>query len=274
MEGDYIRRCLRMLDHLTSSYYLKSLLEVSYLSQQEHIQKTRNVQTTEYKKRITYFANLLKSRNKINQDLPPEKIAAPHTPASKLSKIAEEAAIYFQQGQEMLQTSQDMPENTGPLVEYYGFLQCVKGSTVLELDINRDEFFKYHGLRALPTKKSNYINAEIKPFGVFQALLLYRKPKLMTPEEAMDKFLSGSYCPSLKEIVMDRHSHGDPIHAFIGSWMLSTLVRYRPRTWQEIRLGRKDDIIRWIRVYRRIEISYAIQNLLSEYDPDFAPAWK
>ena len=265
---DYTNKYLDMLGSLSIPYYLKSSLEEKYHSQVKRIQQNIEDRIVEYKKRITYIANLLKSRGHIGKDLPPEELAAPLTPNSDLSYVAEEAAIYFQQGLEMLQTSQNMHENTSPLVEYYGFLQCVKGSIILELEVKDERFFSKHGLTLAKQKpNSRYISAEIKAFGVFQALVLCRKPSGMTPEETMDTFFSGSYCPSLEEIVTGRHAYGDPIFAFIGSWMLSTLVRYRPRMWQEIQLGLKDDIIRLIRNYRIYEISFSIRNLLTEYAP-------
>lgn len=271
MEEDYTRQYLRTLEHLTVSHYLRSYLEGDYCSQEEHNQRKIREQTTAYQKQITYFANFLKYRGILGKDLPPEELATPLTPTSDFVDIAEEAATYFQQGLEMLQTSQDMPENTSPLVEYYGFLQCVKGSITLELEVKDPRFFSKHGL-VLAKSNSRYISAGIKPFGVFSALLLGRITHAFKWfKEDVDRFYSSSCCLSLEEVIKNSRYQGDFVLAFIGSWMLSTLVRYRPRMWQEVQLGQKDDIIQWIREYRRREISYAIRNLLYKYEPYPSP---
>ena len=191
-----------------------------------------------YNRRITYFSDILKRQNKLKQDLQPQELATLRTPNFNYSEIANEAAIYFQQGLEMLRTARSMHENSSPLVEYYGFLQCVKGITILELEIKDARFFSYHGLTRAKAN-SHYINAKIKPIGVFSALLLRIKPMGMSTEEAMDYFFSEPRCLSLEEALdikarpynksYSKNYLGDPIFAFIGSWLLSSLVRYHPK---------------------------------------------
>jgi len=134
----------------------------------------------------------------------------------------------------MLQTSLDMPENSSPLVEYYGFLQCAKGMILLELNVNQKLLFSHHGLISAETN-SHYISVAIKERGVFSALLIRRGGVIFKKyEEAIDMFFSQPYCRSLEEAVTDKHTRGDPVFTFMGSWMLSSLVRYRPLKWQEI----------------------------------------
>lgn len=276
MREDFTRQYLRILEHLTVPRYLQRWLEETYQSERELLQKNIKAKIAEYKKRIADFSTIPMVQNTFNRrykkDPTPQDLVTPLTPDSNFSSIAEEAAIYFKQGHQMLKTSSNMQEESSPLVEYYGFLQCVKGTILLELWVNQELFFSKHGLTSAKTN-SCYINAEIKPFGVFSALLLRRgKTMFMDPEKTMMTFFSGSYCLSLEEII-NKHIQGDPVFAFIGSWMLSTLVRYRPKTWDEILQGKKDEIIRLIRDYRTDEIAQAIRNLLIEYAPDSSPLW-
>ena len=163
-----------------------------------------------------------------------------------------------------------LPKSSSPLVEYYGFLQCAKGIILLELNVNKDLLFSNHGLTTAKTS-SRYIRVTIKPRGVFSALLLRigqtLPPRYMKFEEAIDEFFSGSYNLSLEEIVRDNPAYGDPVFAFIVSWMLSSLVRYKPLKWKEIQDGKKDDIISNIRDYREKYLPEALEYLLREYSP-------
>ncbi len=276
-----------MLEHLTVPRYLQRRLEEIYRPHKVNLQNNIKEQIAEYTKRIDDFSKipLIRSafKKKYNKILNPQDLAVPRNAESNFSNIAGEAAIYFKQGQEMLKTSIAMHENSSPLVEYYGFLQCVKGTILLELEVNQDLFFSYHGLMpARPQNKPNYINAKIMPFGVFPALLLrvdkYYFYMHNNMDEAMNTFFSGSHCLSIETIIdskayydsYDPHYHGNMIYAYIGSWILSSLVRYHPKTWEEILQGKNDEIIRMIRDYRRYEISRAIRNLLREYAPDIS----
>lgn len=57
------------------------------------------------------------------------------------------------------------------------------------------------------------------------------------------------------------------VFTFIGSWLLASLVRFDPLKWQEILLGKKDDIISDKRDYQKSEIPHTIRNLLRRYMP-------
>lgn len=262
MQSHYLDAVYDMLEKITIPYILQNVLEELYHPPNQEKQNRLIERIEESKRRIAYFANkVLKGRYKVHD------LATPHTPDSNVESIAEEAAIYFQQGYEMLQTSQNMPLSSNPLVEYYGYLQCVKGIIILNLNVNKKHFFAFHGLTSAKTN-SQYINIQIKPRGVFSALLLYQgstyTPHKMKFEDAVDYFYSSSYTPSLEEIVRE-HYGGDPIFIFIGSWMLSSLVRYNPLKWKEILDGKKDDIISGIRDFRRIGIYRALESLLGRY---------
>jgi len=255
-----------MLERLSIPNFLQKKLEERYQAPEERIRESYQEKIAEYERRISYFSETV-----LNGRLSPHELATPHTFDSNLSAITEEAAVYFQQGREMLQTSHNMPENSSPLVEYYGFLQCVKGMVLLEINVNKKQLFSRHGLTQSKTP-SRYINVKIMPLGVFTALLLRRGGVIFKKyKEAIDFFFSQPYCPSLEEIVTDRFTYGDPRYAFIMSWMLSSLVRYSPLKWKEIQDGTTDDIILSIREYRRHELTKAFEHLFSEYVPDPSP---
>ncbi|MFW9917156.1 MAG: hypothetical protein ACFFGZ_16235, partial [Candidatus Thorarchaeota archaeon] len=52
---------------------------------------------------------------------------------------------------------------------------------------------------------------------------------------------------------------------FLTSWMLSMLVRYQPKAWQQILSGTDDDIINRIRDFRRNNIPGTIRSFLRDY---------
>ncbi|MFQ5981079.1 MAG: hypothetical protein ACE5OZ_23305 [Candidatus Heimdallarchaeota archaeon] len=131
-------------------------------------------------------------------------------------------------------------------------------------------FFKYHGIAPDKETESKYLGAEIKPWGVFSTLLLR-----FACEEELDIFFSSDFKPTLKDVVVSQpytekllgqaFRFGDPFLAFIGSWMLSTIVRYRPYDWKDILWGEEDDIINDIRRFRREYIPAAFEKILKGY---------
>jgi len=287
-----MNKTIKLLEQVTIPYHLEKCLEQKYFPVEDSDKEVLQLKISKYKQKINHFfettdiKNIIKRYISNNKKNDPYEIIKPVEYKTDIKKIAYKAAIYFQQGLEMLKTAIIMHENVSPLVEYYGFLQCVKGSIILELDIYKDLFFSYHGLTQVKndeicSKKlkeknsltthskiqlSKYINAEIKTLGVFSALLLritdfYEKEN--KKEYTMDKYLQKDYKPSIEEIVSIYHF--DPPSVFIGSWMLSTLVRYKPAKWQEICSGIKDDIITRIRKFRREKIPATIESLLNDY---------
>lgn len=276
MREDYTSQYLDMLEKLSIPYFLQRLLHEKYQSQEERVQNLTNEKIDDYNKKIEYFSKIPQVHkaisNKLGKAFSLAELAKPRTPDSDLTEVAKEAATYFRQGLEMLKTSLSMQENSSPLVEYYSFLQCVKGTIMLDLDVNQGIFFSYHGLSSAETD-SGYIKARVMPLGVFSALLLLRDVIFIDSEQTLDTFISNPYFSSLEEVVDNRHSHGDPAYAFIGSWLLSNLVRYMPVKWEEIREGEKDEIIIAIRDYRRFEIPHSIRNLLLKYVPHSSSSW-
>ncbi|MBA7500836.1 hypothetical protein ES704_03597 [subsurface metagenome] len=164
-----------------------------------------------------------------------------------------------------------MPDNTAPLVEYYGFLQCAKAKIIISLDFNENLFFTKHGIiiqkysSESSKKVSQYLNGRIKPCGVLPLLIIaetqyYAEEKIFE----MDKYLGRNYCPSLEEMLDQKHV--GPIEAFIVSWMLSTLVRYQPKKWVDICSGKHNDFGLKISSLRKREIPRAISTMLGVYN--------
>ncbi len=212
MQRHYASEYLSKLERLSIRYYLEKQLKKKYQSTDDRTLERFQKNTTDYENRIAYFAETILQNN-----YKPEDLAIPTTQNSDFEKIATKAAVYFQQGREMLQTALYIPENSSPLVEYYGFLQCAKGMIQLELDDPKKLLFSRHGL-SFTEKNTRYISAIIQKRGVFSALLIRRGEITFKKfEEAIDMFFSQPYCPSLEEIITDKHTFGDPVLAFIGS---------------------------------------------------------
>ncbi|MHA2231951.1 MAG: YaaC family protein, partial [Candidatus Hodarchaeales archaeon] len=275
-------RPVRLLEEMRVSYSLQEYLHTKFFPKEERLLSNLQERLTDYEKRIQAFSELDLVRNsnflayrrlrQLSSDS--SELAKPRqAPFSnqELTKIALTAATYFEQGLEMLLTAQQMSDKSAPLVEYYGFLQCVKGVIFLELDVHHELFFGRHGL-TFEKDDSRYIGAKIMPFGVFSALLL-RSESL----EATEFYLSGDFCPTLEQIMSNEHVYiqekpadfrsprSDPVLTFIGSWMLSTLVRYHPEVWLEICEGKTDNIITNIQKFRRSFVPDAVHSLLLGY---------
>ena len=186
----------------------------------------------------------------------------------EIPAIANEATIYFTQGFDLLKASQAMPVNSSPLVEYYALLQCVKGSMILELDFD-EVFFSFHGLTSIKkTRKiqqSTYLNVEIKELGVFPALIICFGEYSDQPNEKyneLEKYLDGKHTPSIEEIITKPRTF---LERFIGVWMVSTLVRYKPVKWEEILSGAENMLIDKIRTFRRVELPNTFDRCLPYY---------
>ncbi|MHA1222774.1 MAG: YaaC family protein [Candidatus Heimdallarchaeaceae archaeon] len=199
---------------------------------------------------------------------------------NNISAVAQTASLYFQQALEMYQTSLNMPENTSPLVEYYALLQCVKGSIILDLHIEEGIFFRFHGIVHSSNKENEYIRAKIKPLGVFSALAIRfahfieqknEEGEIIYCKNDLEDYYKEDFSISLKEIVKPPpsstydNSHHNPLSIFIGAWMLSTLVRYVPKKWQEILAGQKNDLIYNIRYFREEEIPRTFESCLPNH---------
>ncbi len=277
---------IELLETITPSYYLEKELKATFKSNLQY-------RIGKYSENCRYFFQ--EGFEKKYSNIIPSAIIVPRKSGTNISKIANEAVIYFKQSLELFKTLDNVEENVSPLLEYYGLLQCVKGVVILELDVKSDKIFSKHGLtqetrfhskidEPKSTKKyklkmikrikpSKYINAKIMPYGVLTSLIirftdhydeLYSDRDIYKiSKHSMDKYVTGYYRPSLEEITTNHHV--DPIIAFIGSWMLSTLVRYKAKMWQEICLGEKDDIINNIRKFRREKIPKAVETMLMDY---------
>ena len=175
--------------------------------------------------------------------------------------MAKTCKIYFKQGAEMLSASKSIPETSSPLVEYYGYLQCVKGVVLSVMDLNTKFFFKQHGITKNPSNNnSSYIDIKIQQYGVFQALILH-----YGSENLLNRYLSANYTISLEELIENSYQNyvGDAVRAYIGLWMFSSMVRYEPNKLLQILDGEKDDLSWKIKRFREIFVPDSINQLLN-----------
>ncbi|MBA7545520.1 hypothetical protein ES705_37889 [subsurface metagenome] len=272
MISQEVQKLLHDLEFVSSEYYLKNNLKSKYIPYDEQSKKVVSYFFKVHEKKIEHFF----SQDWIKESLK-NKIEATRSTTKPLNKginidfLAEKSALYFRQGLEFLRTSVNMPDNTAPLVEYYGFLQCAKAKIIISLDFNENLFFTKHGIiiqkysSESSKKVSQYLNGRIKPCGVLPLLIIaetqyYAEEKIFE----MDKYLGRNYCPSLEEMLDQKHV--GPIEAFIVSWMLSTLVRYQPKKWVDICSGKHNDFGLKISSLRKREIPRAISTMLGVYN--------
>lgn len=256
--------CLIELEKLSVPFHLQKLLE-----------KRIKIKTV-YSESIFDYLNE-KIENKINEYLNSDlansdKISRSNMPnirdINSLKEVSNESSLYFRQALEMFKASQNMNKNcknSSPLVEYYGYLQCLKGIIATYLDTERTKFFSYHGLTTVKNNDS-YCQAEIKPFGVFPAfLLIFGKQNRLIKE-----ILSKDYKPTIEQLLLDpyflevKRPFEDPIKSIIVSWMLSSIVRYKPNIWEKICLGKEDDIKLQIREFRENTLPKCIFRIIDE----------
>ena len=159
---------MMMLEKMTVPSYLENRLVNKFDTSTSHLKKNVEQRIKFYQEMIDHFSELINYQGECDD------LGIPLTPDLVLDFsdiITERAIVYFRQGLEMLTTSSKMSEYTKPLLQYYGFLQCVKGIITLRCDFTDTKFFRYHGLKIVPDD-AQYIKAEIKKWGVFQAYLL------------------------------------------------------------------------------------------------------
>lgn len=248
------------LEMLSNPFFLKKKLEEKYSARDQREIGLLNQQKRGFQEKINYYYNLIKKNLPMRGWNPkqPSDIAKPLNEKSDFEDIAKKASIYFQQGLELYLTSMTMNQNSSPLIEYYSFLQCAKGSIQLNLDIN-NQMFTLHGIIDGRDENVNYIRPDIKSFGVFQSLLL-----ISASSNEITDFITGKNNLSLEELLeFYIYPHeAIPAYGFIGSWMLSSLVRYKPEIWQKIYFGLESDVILKINKFRNDIIPNAIEQTL------------
>jgi len=119
-----------------------------------------------------------------------------------------------------------------------------------------------------PIQISKYSNAKIMPFGVFSALLIQQSELMLYSKEYKtdkDFYFSGLCSISLEEIIDS--SNLDICKAFLGLWLLSSIVRYDSLKRQEIFSGTKDTIMKKILDFNRYTIPNIIMDLVFPYVP-------
>lgn len=285
------QKLLQDLEEVSTEYYLRNRLRLNYIPSDKRTEKISSHYFQAKEKKINYFFSqdwikeFLKNKKKTIRN---SSTVKPLKEDINIDFLAEKSALYFRQGLEFLRTSVNMPDNTAPLVEYYGFLQCAKAKIILSLDFDENLFFTKHGITnrkcysEISKKRticdcwlspeidvSQYLNGKIMPFGILPLLIIsetsyYDETEYNKTEGfEMDKYLGRNYCPSLEEMLDQKHV--GTIEAFIGSWMFSTLVRYQPKKWVDIRSGKNNDFNHKISLFRRVFIPKAISSMLEVY---------
>ncbi len=155
----------------------------------------------------------------------------------------------------MYKTSLKMDINSSPLIEYYSFLQCVKGSAIIELNLNEKLLFSFHGISS-DYNTDRYPRAVVKTCGVFHVIFL-----LGDPNNKMKDYFSGKIDLDLISLIEKSRLSASPAPSFILSYLLSTLVRYQPDKWKTICRGVEDDIFLDIREFRRNQLPDSIERI-------------
>ncbi|MFX0087647.1 MAG: hypothetical protein ACFFAU_18500 [Candidatus Hodarchaeota archaeon] len=225
---------LRILEKLTNPYYLETQIVDHYLSEDLLHIRSLDEDTDNYNKRIFEYFSYPEFNWRGKKPNDPQELAKPYDNHTNFREIALKASGYFQQGLEMYKTSLIMDINSSPLIEYYSFLQCVKGSAIIELDLNEDLLFSFHGISS-DFNSGRYPKAVIKAYGVFHVIFL-----LGDPYNEMIDFFNRKIDLNLSSLIKKIPS--SPASSFIVSYLLSTLVRYQPDKWQSICRGLDDDI--------------------------------
>lgn len=266
------------LEKLANRKYLYEGLKLRYSPKNEALDNKLHEKIDRYDEIIAFYHETItdiENKRKIKKiKIPnsPQDLAKPVNPESKFKKIADKASIYFQQGLELYLSSMNMNINSAPLVEYYGFLQCVKGAVLLDFEIKDFRLFSQHGLTIKRGRSNRNLRAKVMTFGVFQALLL-----LQSSEPEIENFLHRRYYLTLESLLeekllknvknsQDSNEIRNPMDyappVFIASWILSSLVRYFPILWQKIYFGLDDMLILRIGEYREKNIPEAIDSIL------------
>jgi len=250
----------QILQDISYPYYLQKKLEHYYIILQENnpefIKKDKDL----IEKRIkTYFDHDTTYNSiidwKNNKPSKFDKIARPITLKSDFSQLAKKSASFFRQADEFYLASLNMDKNTSPLVEYYSFIQCVKGCVLLKLRINESLMFNQHGITCwFDPERRKYPQASIKASGVFHTILLIHDSL-----NEMNDYFTGNRELTLDQLLEERQC--SPATAFIISYLLSNLVRYYPIEWRKILQAEDDDIIRKIDKFRADTLPDAMQSL-------------
>jgi len=282
---------IKQLKIASIQYQHEQFLKIRHFSDEG--ERFFNTVVPNYQRKLDYFFGIKKNHNTIKQRIdrfdlkiePKESITIRKFENEEdIRKIARKASVYFQQGLEMLETSFSMPENTCPLVEYYALLQCAKGFIILDLDVTEELFFTQHGLKPVKIsdeeQSSKYLSAQVMPLGVFSALSIRtaffedKRLERNDPEHyenAMEDYFDESFLPSIENIVIYDNDNpysqlmNNSLTTFIGSWMLSTLVRYAPMEWQEILAGQENDLIKHIRDFRNERLIRVFDSFLPDH---------
>jgi len=188
----------------------------------------------------------------------------------EIKELAYRTAIYFHQGYEMFKTAIDMDIISSPILEYYALLQIVKGVIMLELDVDKKDFFGAHGLKQKKDPLQGIIHqAKPKTHGVFAALVI-RCTNYSEDDETGEiknyeiEHYYNDYFPTFKELIKSIRLSFIP-ETFIFSWMLSEIARYKPEEWKSICDGIDNDWIIHINRFREETYPEVIRSLLTSH---------
>lgn len=284
------RDCILLLDELTIESFLVRKLKEKYYPIYDGYRERVIVRIEKMNKNIEYFKNNypFKKGENFVRAIDPEYTSndmeidnktgiysKPVNSNINFELLAQKASLYFRQGKELLRSAQDISEFSRPILDYYAYLQIIKGVIILNFEINDSNFLSYHGI--VPDRNANYqyITPRVKKFGVLQLLLIslthlhensdhnnyikkFTHDVRITLEECID-MIKGIY-----EVI--------PLYIFL--WSLSFLVRYSPEKWQLILSGRsEDELIRKIRRIRNINFPSIVHHLLREYSDERFYGW-
>jgi len=147
MISQEVQKLLHDLEFVSTEYYLRNSLKSKFIPSDERSKKVFSYFFQAHEKKIDHFFSqdwikkFLKNQKEVIRN---SSTIKPLKEGIKIDSLAEKSALYFRQGLEFLRTSVEMPDNTAPLVEYYGFLQCAKAKIIISLDFNEELFFTIH----------------------------------------------------------------------------------------------------------------------------------
>jgi hypothetical protein len=282
IKNNYISDCLKMLTEMTVPYFITRKLEAHFYPEWPSLRINTTNDIVHFKNMIIeYYGNY-------------ENIAAPIDPnfdvedlkmsinANENYKITDndvdrlsfdddvnEVVMYFKQGLEMYQTSLSMSEFTSPLLEYYALVQCVKGLFRLQFNLpSKSQLFNGHGLG------HKNMQAKVHKHGVFHALNIISSRGGDIKEDFLNKYKEGTMTDKLENCLkksISTHYGNNQMpqsslsYCFTASFILSSLVRYNPRKWQEIITGEESELILNIRNFRSNDFPNALRTLLSKF---------
>ena len=242
---DYYYDCIHALETLKTPYaFNKSLNQL--------LSSDNNKISEKIQKNIQFLSD----RWGIN----PEEIGKPINLSFDLNQITNNSTTYFLQGLEMLKNSQTLSEMTSPVLQYYSYLQIIRGKVNSLVSLDYPTFNRFHGIKL--DEYNNYIEGKFAKAGALQSLGIVEGDFLIGKN-----LYTENTKVSLPELLNEasQNNVNDPCSTFIISWMLSMIVRYNPNLWKQILEGKNDDIVLKIRDFQNEIFPKSIISLLQPF---------